>query len=58
MCCTFITAQTSYIMPKLIFTKEEKYDIERIIAATFISDKIGYTYKLNELILKKKGYDM
>jgi hypothetical protein len=45
-------------MPKYVFNKEDKYNIERIMAATFISEKIGYTYKLNELILKKKGYIM
>lgn len=46
-----------YLMPRK-FSKEEKHNIERIIAATFIIDKIGYNYPLNQIILKKKNIEM
>lgn len=45
-------------MPKSLFEPDDKYNIERIMAATFISEKIGYSYPINKVILEKKGYDM
>lgn len=45
-------------MPKYLYNKDDKDNIERIIAATFITDKIGYSYTLNRIILEKKGYDV
>ena len=45
-------------MPKFLFNPDDKYNIERIIAASFIVDKIGYSYTLTKMILKTKGYDV
>lgn len=45
-------------MPKKMFNKEEKYNMERIMAATFITEKIGYSFRLNKIILKKKNFEM
>lgn len=45
-------------MPKRLYTNEERYAVERIMAAGFIAEKIGYNYQLNKLILKRKNIEM